>query len=62
MYRVFIMLIGIFMSAQSFAHAGHDHSAPMSAFIHLLWVAPFALGVYLLIKHLKQRVSNSNEK
>jgi len=26
------------------AHSGHDHSDPLSSFIHLLWIAPVVLA------------------
>ncbi|QUM83037.1 MULTISPECIES: hypothetical protein [unclassified Moritella] len=26
------------------AHAGHDHSDPLSGLIHLLWIAPVVLA------------------
>ena len=54
MFRFNLILILLTISTPSFAHAGHDHSAPMAGFIHLVWIAPlivaFAFGVQQLTK------------
>lgn len=61
MYRLFILLTGLVISMQSFAHGGHDHSDPLSPLIHLLWLAPMIIGVGLLAMYVKRRFSASNK-
>jgi hypothetical protein len=51
MFR-FILCILLFIPLASFSHSGHDHSAPMASFIHLLWIAPALIVAAFLLKKL----------
>lgn len=62
MYRVIIAILGLFVSAQSIAHSGHDHNDLSSSLIHLLWIAPFILGVFLLIKYVNKHLNGTQIK
>jgi hypothetical protein len=61
MYRLFILLTGLVISIQSFAHEGHDHSDPMSSLIHLFWLAPLIIGAGLLVTYVKRRYFSSTK-
>jgi len=62
MYRILILVAGLLISTQSFAHAGHDHSDPMSSLVHLFWLAPLIIAAGLLISYLKRRFSEKSQK
>jgi len=62
MYRVVTIMLGIFISTQSIAHSGHDHNDPISSLIHLLWIAPFAFGLFLFLRYIKQRLNRIQDK
>ncbi len=61
MYRLFILLTGLVLSMQSFAHEGHDHSDPMSSLIHLLWLAPLIIVAGLLVAYVKRGYFSSTK-
>ncbi len=57
--------LGVLLAAASsatFAHSGHDHSAPESSIIHLLWLAPIAIaaiyGAYRIKKNNSIKKNN----
>ncbi|NRA62789.1 MAG: hypothetical protein HRU25_18215 [Psychrobium sp.] len=47
-------------SSVTFAHSGHDHSAPESNLIHLLWLAPIAIAAIYGAYRIKQNKSNKH--
>ena len=55
MVNILILFIGLLLSANSFAHAGHDHGDPMAGLIHIVWVAPLAISAVFLFLYVKQR-------
>ncbi len=62
MLRVFIFVVTSLIMSASFAHPGHDHSAPMSGIIHLLWISPLIIaGSFALYKVAKNR-KNPNKQ
>ncbi|SKA53404.1 hypothetical protein SAMN02745132_01961 [Enterovibrio nigricans DSM 22720] len=45
-----LFLLPLFVySSTAFSHEGHDHSHWLSGFIHLLWIAPFAIGAIIIV-------------
>ena len=55
MANLFVLFIGLLLSTNTFAHAGHDHGDPMAGLIHILWVAPLAISAVFLFLYVKQR-------
>lgn len=41
------------------AHAGHDHQSQWAMLVHLLWLAPAGLAIYLAVSFFNKRKSNN---
>lgn len=42
-------ILALLFSNSLFAHPGHDHSAPGSGLIHLLWLVPFIIAAIVVV-------------
>ncbi|MBU2924630.1 hypothetical protein Q4530_15375 [Colwellia sp. 1_MG-2023] len=62
MFRLYIVILLLSVSAPSFSHSGHDHSDPMAGLIHLLWVAPLVIGIGLIIYQFTKKHRFFNKK
>ena len=49
MYQILILLVGVLLSANGFAHVGHDHNHIMSGVIHWFWVIALLMPVILYL-------------
>ena len=39
------LIFSLLLPSVTFAHSGHDHSAPESGLIHLLWLLPAIIAI-----------------
>lgn len=62
MFRVIYLLVGLVVSSNALAHAGHDHSAPESGLIHLLWVAPLIIALVGAGMYLRKQFFNKDSQ
>ncbi|MCH2057819.1 MAG: hypothetical protein MK214_14645 [Thalassotalea sp.] len=61
MLRLTLTVLLLTMSFASFAHSGHDHTSPMAALVHLLWLAPLFIGAAALRAYMtKQKAQQKN--
>jgi hypothetical protein len=58
MFRLYIVILLLSVSAPSFSHSGHDHSDPMAG----LWVAPLVIGIALIIYQFTKKHRFFNKK
>lgn len=61
MYKALIFIAGLLVTFQSVAHSGHDHTDPMSPYIHLLWVVALAVGAVALFIYIKRKAANASK-
>jgi hypothetical protein len=70
MKKLFLVIIGlvtglvisVVFSAQSLAHSGHNHNDPSAFLLHLIWITPFILGVFILTKYVKKRMNATQNR
>ncbi len=54
-YSLIILCLTLLVSAQSFAHAGHDHTTMLSSLVHLFWLAPALIALVALYSKLLKK-------
>ena len=49
-FALCLVFVSAILSTSVFAHSGHDHSHPMSGFVHLVWLLPLVVAAFFGIK------------